>query len=634
METFYDLLGVPPDATGKRIRERFDELRLAGGLEPGSETYQRLVKIVDFLMDPGRRDVYDRKIGVAEPSGAPGLSTPETPPVDEVLAAGKTFLDREQWEEAARALGKAADLRGDHAEARALHGFALYRSGRVEAALAEYRVALSQDANCPPAHRGLGVYFADQDRDDDAFRELQDALAADPQDIEALLALAALAGKRGNTEREKELLDSAKRLRPSHAAPYRRLGELLFGTGLYAEAAREFARVLELRPGDADAAEHLGSVNAELEAWDDAEACFKRALQAKPEHPGALLGLGRLFVRLDRDGAGAVLERFVRVAPDHPDGQWLLGWHLSKIGEYDRAEPLLSRATQIDSRHRWAHAHLGELLLHRCRAAEAARHFEVHLEIEPESTKVRLLLGDALLEVERLAEAEAAYRAVLAADPGNPAAFSGLGHVLMRRGDHDAAVKVLMAALEAAPEVPDTLFRLAQAFAACGRHREAAARYRRGLDLVPGDREAQFGLASVLMASGQWDEAIGILERRCQAEPDDARAHADLGKALMGKGVPVRAAELLERAIDLAPEWAAPYHWLTDLHEKLAAWDDARLVMSRYAAAFPEDPAAYFRIGRSYRSQGFDSEAGAAFRKYLRMAPDGPHAAEIAAWLR
>jgi Tfp pilus assembly protein PilF len=106
-------------------------------------------------------------------------------------------------------------------------------------------------------------------------------------------------------------------------------------------------------------------------------------------------------------------------------------------------------------------------------------------------------------------------------------------------------------------------------------------------------------LLSVCVQDGRYRVAITYAEAYVRRHPDDVRVRFVLGTMYQGIGENVRAKEELERVVD----------------------------------ARPKEPQAHFALAVLMRDGGDRASADKHFREYLRLAPQGAHAAEARASL-
>lgn len=144
-----------------------------------------------------------------------------------------------------------------------------------------------------------------------AYRE---ALAKDPDSIDALHFLGVVALQRGEPARAVELISRALDRDPANAAACNNLGLALAALGRRPEAIRRTLQALSLQPGDADALANL-----------------RRLLQtderpATPEERDALLFLGLTHSRANElDEAGECMRRILAANPADAGAHNLLG---------------------------------------------------------------------------------------------------------------------------------------------------------------------------------------------------------------------------------------------------------------------------------------------------------------------
>ena len=87
---------------------------------------------------------------------------------------------------------------------------------------------------------------------------------------------------------------------PNFALFHANLGNALIEAGRPDEARKEFCRVVELDPNDADACERLGVLLAKRGQLDEAIAKFRRSLEINSQNADACYDLGKALLRRGR----------------------------------------------------------------------------------------------------------------------------------------------------------------------------------------------------------------------------------------------------------------------------------------------------------------------------------------------
>jgi tetratricopeptide (TPR) repeat protein len=283
----------------------------------------------------------------------------------------------------------------------------------------------------------------------------------------------------------------AERLDHSRLLEHRNLGVAFYRTGMFSEAEREFRRVEELEPADADAPFHLGLIALQQSRWADALAALERAIERAGRLPAilhnkalALEGLGRLdeaeatladavegdrddprlwtgwgLLALRRDEVALAMERFARSREGYrdavPPARWYWGtaWAEAHSGNWADGIATVREGVETYPSNPVLRTTLGVLLEGTGEVAEAEIHLRHALGEDPTIPQVSKNLGDLLYRAGRWEEAEEAFQrsAILAPTLGDDLFFK-LGNLACRRGDLPAARRHWEEALAINPE--------------------------------------------------------------------------------------------------------------------------------------------------------------------------------------
>ena len=110
---------------------------------------------------------------------------------------------------------------------------------------------------------------------------------------------------------------------PTNAQPRVQLGNLYFDAERYAEAITWYEASLGLDPKQVDVSTDLGVGYYYANQADRALAQFERSLQIQPKHTKTMLNIGvvRAFGKQDLNGAAAIWQQVVDIAPESREGQ-------------------------------------------------------------------------------------------------------------------------------------------------------------------------------------------------------------------------------------------------------------------------------------------------------------------------
>jgi peroxin-5 len=146
--------------------------------------------------------------------------------------------------------------------------------------------------------------------------------------------------------------------------------------------------------------------------------------------------LGVLLTMEDRTREAAPLfEKATQLSPESGDAHELLGQHLAKAGQHERAVASLQRAVKIEAtatRYNLLGASLGNL----DRWPEAETAFRRGVELEPSNSGLLANLGATVANQGRFAEAVEVLEQLLRTDPNNITARQNLARLreIMAKG--------------------------------------------------------------------------------------------------------------------------------------------------------------------------------------------------------
>src|SRR5579859_7184493 len=242
---------------------------------------------------------------------------------------------------------------------------------------------------------------------------------------------------------------------------HRNLGVAFFKTGMLDEASREFRRVAELRPGDANALFFIGLVALKQANWREAMEALRLAAEKGGSRPAVLHNLGLAYEQLGRleDAESAYAEAATR---NRNDARIALGWGVValKRGDYESAAGRLDRAKELFGEKvpgvwYWARtlaaAASGEFEQADELAEAAVAAFPENAVLRNNRAVLRELAGD-------LPGAEELVRSALRDEPSHPQLSKNLGDLEYRAAHYDEAWEAYQRTIELSPEIGDDVY--------------------------------------------------------------------------------------------------------------------------------------------------------------------------------
>ena len=306
-----------------------------------------------------------------------------------------------------------------------------------------------------------------------------DVLGGQPNDANFLCLSARALVKLGRYQEADERIERATALYPSFARPHEARGELLAAQGLVQDAVDAFRKALELDPkrqqarvrlgqlllvlGELDEAQALKSEFMEFdqdnqdiakagelekqEKFAEAERIYRRILTRHPDNVTAMRLWARLGIQEKRYGeAEPLLRQAVKVAPGFT-GAWsdLCGAQFEQE-KYQQAADSARQLTRLNPGSAEGHVWLAAVAAAQGSHADAVRHYDQALEVEPDHSGAMCGKGNALRTVGDQEGAVAAYRSSIEARPLYAEAYWSLANLKTFRfedGEVQAMLKML-----------------------------------------------------------------------------------------------------------------------------------------------------------------------------------------------
>ena len=271
----------------------------------------------------------------------------------------------------------------------------------------------------------------------------------------------------------------------------------------------------------------------------------------------------------------------------------------------------------FDSRHL-----LGVIFLQRGNYAEAIRHIDLALELNPNHIHALSNRGAALKELGRFEQALATYDHVLARRPDYPEAHSNRGSILHDLKRYEEALASYDRALALRPDYADALCNRGATLHELKRYEEALASCDRTIALRPDYAEAHSNRGNTLQELKRFDEALASFDRALALRPDYAEAHSNRGNALHELNRFEEALASYDRAVALRREFAEAHSNRGNALQELRRFDEALASYDRALALRPDHAEAHSNRGNALKELRRFDEALASYGRALTLRPD------------
>lgn len=268
------------------------------------------------------------------------------------------------------------------------------------------------------AHTFRGKYFGYEQRLDEAWSELEAAIAADPENADARLYLALLAQATDQHAKAAAPLRWVVDQEPDNVAARHLLATSLIEMRQFDEAAPLLEHVLERESRHLAATLQLSSVYLQQQRFEQATALVDTAIRHAPREPE--LHAMRAAILEAQGHTGQAVEAFRQALAERPDNaawQFQAGSLLVAAGDLDAACAHLARSVALEPANARRRYSLAEAELLRGNIDAAVAHFEEVVRQLPAAALPRKRLADALHAAGRTEEANAQHARAVAMDP-------------------------------------------------------------------------------------------------------------------------------------------------------------------------------------------------------------------------
>jgi tetratricopeptide (TPR) repeat protein len=417
------------------------------------------------------------------------------------VATADSLFAKKQYSEAITAYDKASRFDPNNPHIVKQLGFAHTALGHRDLAYTFLQKAQAVDSNAIDVRLALGALYLRAARDTDALGEANAILRRQPENAEALNLRAAVHLERNPDEaiRDFRKLEQAA---PKSSRPSYSIGAILLAKGDTAGAIREFEQSLTLAPADVDPLQKLVSIDLARKRPDAALDLVKRQMSTTGESAPLHVLLGSVYMaRGDAQSAAGEYKKGISQDPKYAEAYTKLAEFYQSTGKPDSAMATASQAIRADSMNLGARMVLGVVYQTRGDMANAERHYEAALAVNPRfagaANNLAWILADRNSDLERAVRLAELARA---GDPNNPEIADTYGWILFKRGEYPMAVAQLRASAAKLPDDAAIAFHLGMASLRAGDTTGAKAALKRAADSkqgVPEKAEAQRALSAI-----------------------------------------------------------------------------------------------------------------------------------------
>ena len=252
----------------KRFREAEPPLRRALAIEPENRQALGLLVLTLFAMEQYNEvTILGERVLKANPTDAPTLEV-----------TGRAYLKLRRYADAVPVLERYTTI-NPNAEILMLLGEARDNAGDTEAALRDFRSALSVSGSSPPAelHFAMGYVLWKLRKYDEAESAFRSEIARNPDHPRSIYYLGNIAVVRGDWKTALPLLEKAAAAMPQSFDAHYDFGKALLREGQVAQAASELQKAVAINAKNSGAHYQLALVYRQMKKEEEAQREFSLA---------------------------------------------------------------------------------------------------------------------------------------------------------------------------------------------------------------------------------------------------------------------------------------------------------------------------------------------------------------------
>ena len=248
----------------------------------------------------------------------PGCSRTPEERYARAIEKGKKLLAEKEYARAALEFQNAAQAKPKSVEALYLLGEAAMNQVLLPTAISYYRKAAELDPKYGPAQLRLADLMLRTHNDQltkEAESRIQKVLTGNPEDDDALLALATIRVQFGQIEDAEKYLNEVLKRSPTNLKSAIALAQVKLSQKDYKGAEQILKQTVEKSPNSPDALTALGALYAGSGRLPESEAMFRKAVQLDPKNVGALTSLAELQMLMGKPGDAEKSYKAVAAIP-------------------------------------------------------------------------------------------------------------------------------------------------------------------------------------------------------------------------------------------------------------------------------------------------------------------------------
>lgn len=340
----------------------------------------------------------------------------------------------------------------------------LAQKNKVDEAIAGFTKVVAAFPKASQARLYLGLAYFQKGEPQKALPEIEQAVALNRDNLEAVRALADLCNRMGNPDAALEAIHGYARRQPLDDTLTWLMAVAHSHRKEYAQAVAACRAYMKLIPGNPRGPYVLGEALLQQGDEKEAKAMFEEALRLAPDFTEAVRQLANLEAGPDKNWKAAIrrIEQQLAQAPTNAGLYHLQGGFQVRLRDWSAAEHSFRKALELQPKNLAACMDLSRVFLATGKDDQALAQVDRALTQQPELTDALMLKAQMLEKQNDLAGAAKLLQQILAAQPDFVPAINNLACLYEKKALNklDEAYELAKRARRLAPKEPsiaDTL---------------------------------------------------------------------------------------------------------------------------------------------------------------------------------
>jgi tetratricopeptide (TPR) repeat protein len=427
---------------------------------------------------------------------------------------------------------------------------------KYQEAVVEYRNAIQQDPKYGEARYKLAETYAKLDDARNAYREYIRAADLLPANADAQLRAGTLLLLAGQYEDARTRADKVLATQPKHIEAQVLRANALAGLKNMEAAIEEINEAIALDPSKATTYANLGALEQVRGRAVEAEAAFKKAIEADPKSVIALLAYSNFLIAAGRgQEAEGSIKQALTIEPKNTLANRALAALYMSSNRRQEAEPVLKvLAENGDATSR---LQLADYYLGMNRPDDAMPLLEAVSKENAHFAEAKARVAAIQFAQGKKPEANKTVDEVLAKQPNNAMLLLAKARLLLADRNVNEAVVKAKAAISADPTSIGAHYMLGSLQASRGEAEEAMASFREVLKLNPRAVAAQLQLSQLELSRGSSESSLQLAQDAVSNQPNNPLARLMLVRSLTARGELARAETEVKGLLTKYPNAAA-----------------------------------------------------------------------------